>query len=345
MSKKQRLENIASGGVAVAYSQNSAVEQAMFWKWMKSTYSKAKFMQELGISDHETRILALLRGKGAEWKTFLEYHPSLVELNKLSESAIDPIADLSSHGITGKTLIQVKTAFSNPEAVAEGLSRYPEEVKFAVNKSVYEEALRQGVPEERFVKVFSDKEIKEFGQTKLEELRSGKINIGISLDSALYQGLKGAGIGALVGGGISLAISTYRYFKGEIDGKEVAVQSGLSSLQGGIIGGFVSLTGVGAKAILISVGASTLYSLPITIAAGYGASRILDISSLFKRGNYRIGLIEAEITRNNYEQMIRVLENTSQLRSRLETIKAGQRKNEGLISLIDMIRKMVHDKE
>jgi len=342
------IEKNIPGFAVSAHSQlGNAPEKAEFWRWMKDTYHNSEFMNSLSVPDGKERgILTLIRGKGAEWKTFLEYHPTFLELNRLSENPIDPLGDLYTKPfLSGNDIpIQVKTAFSNPDAVAQGMLRYPEEVKFAVNESLYDSAIKKGIPEERLVKVFTDKEIKEFGKTGLEELRGGKVNIGISLDSALYQGLKGAGIGAAVGSLISCGVATYRYSKGDIDGKEVGVQTAIGASQGFTIGGIVSLVNYGAKAILISAGASTAFALPITLAAGYASSKLFDFASVFNRGDYRLGIMEAEFSKDMYKRLIEVNEKVKEFNSQSEHISSSQKKNKKLTDLAECARKITYGK-
>lgn len=330
-------QDALSGGAAAIYlQQDQTIEIAEFWEWMRESYPHARFPVD---PSKVKGTLALIQGKGAEWTTYLEHHPTLFELNSLPTDSTAPLADVTS----GSVPIQVKTAFFSPSRVSkEMFLKYPEHVKFVANESVYEAALRHGVPEDRFVKVLSDAEVKKFGLDRLRELQTGKINIGITFEVAIHQAMNGAAIGAIAGGAISFGVSLYRWRRGEITGKDVGMESLIGALHGGSIGGIAAITSVAAKSIMIGIGMSTLWALPLTFAAGVAAGKVIDFASLFKRGDYKYALCEVEVTKALCDRLVDLHGQMRMLDLQNRWLEFRQRKARALITLAEQARNLTN---
>lgn len=273
------------------------VDNSMFWDWITNSYKNSQFlssaesMQQF-VNAHPNQmqgITSLLQGKGFEWDVFREYHPSLININKLPLDANARIADVSTFnpfdGLTQD--IQVKTSLSNPSSLVKSmLNKYPESTKFAVNQSVYDEAIKQGIPNDRFIKVIPDEKLKNITNDRIEDAMRGNAEIGISLNGVLKEVGKGAVIGTVLYIGVSALTNYHRYRNGEMSSEEFKTRLLKDGAKGGLMGGSMAGINVGVQWSMIQLGlaASNPIAIPVLIVVSYGLKKILD--PIFKDGSY-----------------------------------------------------------
>lgn len=288
---KDFLETVAAGGAAFKITQEGIqyVDRASFWQWMKDSYPT---MFEKGVEKwmgrHPEQAERLLRGKGLEWDVFRTYHPHVVDLNRLSETTTDRVKDLTSYNpLTGEsTPIQVKTSLSEGgiRQAAQQLFSYPPETKFAVNQSVYEEAVKQGMPPERFVKVVPDEEVRAAAEQRYQDAVGGDIEVGVSVGGVLKEAGKGALIGAVLYVGVS-AISHYKAYKaGQISFEDFAKRLAKDGSKGGIIGGSMAVINVGVQCTTTALGVGAPVTIPVMLIISVGLKKIID--PMFRDGEY-----------------------------------------------------------
>lgn len=297
----QDTATIASAS-KIYYEGIQYVDNASFWEWITQSYKNSQYIdsaesmkQFINLHGNQLKgIQSLLQGKGLEWDVFRDYRPHLLDINKLPLNTNAPVSDVSSYNLFSglSSDIQVKTSLSNANAVAKGLFNYPETTKFAVNQSIYDEAVKLGLPKERFIKVIPDNQLKEISDKRFQDAASGNVEVGISLEGTLKQVGKGALIGAVFYIGVS-AISNYRKYKmGQMSFNDFGKQLLKDGTKGGIMGGSMAAINVGVQWSLVQLGlgAGNPIAIPVMIVISYGLKKIID--PMFKDGKY------AEILQN-----------------------------------------------
>jgi len=291
----EKSATIAAG--AKIYSDGlQYVDNSLFWEWITNSYKNSQYLNSaVSIKEflnlHENQIKGIknvIQGKGMEWDVFREYHPQLININSLPIDTNAPAADITSYNpITGlNTDIQLKTSLVNPSATAKGLFNYPNTTKFGVNQSVYDEAIKQGMPKERFVKIVPDDQIRDTSNQRFQEASTGNIEVGINIKSVLNQVGKGALIGAVLSVGIS-AISNYRNYKtGQLSYDEFAKELLKDGTKGGLMGGSMASINVGVQwsMVKLGLGAGNPIAIPVLIVISHGLKKIID--PMFKDGAY-----------------------------------------------------------
>lgn len=297
----QDTATIASAS-KIYYDGIQYVDNASFWEWITQSYKNSQYInsaesmkQFINLHGDQLKgIHSLLQGKGLEWDVFRDYHPHLLDINKLPLDTNAPVADVSSYNLFSELTsdIQVKTSLRNASAVAKGLFNYPETTKFAVNQSIYDEAVKLGLPKERFVKIIPDNQVKDISDKRFHDASSGNIEVCISVDGTLKEIGKGALIGTVLYIGVS-AISNYRKYKmGQISFDDFGKQILKDGAKGGIMGGSMGAINVGVQWSLVQLGlgAGNPIAIPVMIVINYGLKKIID--PMFKDGKY------AEILQN-----------------------------------------------
>jgi len=267
------------------------VDSSSFWGWIKSSYPKA-MANGIGswVNDHyPDQAFRLLQSKGLEWDAFRDFHPQLFDINKLSPSSNTKFVDFTSiNPFDGNTLnIQVKASLKGGiyNSVKEMLS-CPIDTKFIVNQSVYDQAVKQGIPNDRFLKVVPDNQVTQITDKRLQDVSSGSIDVDISTGGVLNEVGKGALIGAVLYVGVS-AISNYRKYKsGQMSYNDFANRLLKDGTKGGIMGGTMASVNVGVQWSLVKLGlgAGNPIAIPVLIVISYGLKKIID--PMFKDGSY-----------------------------------------------------------
>ena len=294
---KEFLASVGSIGGATKIFQDGVqyVDNASFWKWLTSSYKQSQHLNSAkaieafvkNSPDKIQGIRSLIGGKGAEWDIAREYRPGLFTINKFSPNTIDPIKDIVSYNpISGGTeFIQAKTALKNPSAVAKGLLRYPHDVKFAVNQSVYDEATKIGIPKNRFVKVVPDKQLQKMTDKRMNIAKAGAAEAGVTVTGALSQIGQGAVIGVIIGATITTLSYFKAYKRGEISKEEYFRLVAKDAAKGGLLGSSFAALNIPVQIAATSLGLAAPVTIPVMIILGYGLAKVID--PIFKDGSYR----------------------------------------------------------
>lgn len=266
------------------------VDNASFWQWMKNSYPK---MFEDGLQNwmtiHPKSAEVFFQTKGLEWETFRNYHPHFVDINELSRTTNDRIKDLNSFNpLNGNTtIIQVKAPLSDSGIRSEAqklFTHYPPDTKFAVTQSVYDEAIKRGMPPERFVQVVPDESVKSATQQRYEAASQGNIDVGVSIEGVLKEVGKGALIGAALYVGVS-ALTNYRSYKsGNLSFEEFAEQLVKDGAKGGVMGGSMAAINVGVQYAATALGVGAPVTIPVMLVISFGLKKIVD--PIFGDGEY-----------------------------------------------------------
>ncbi len=289
---KDFIENIANIAAASKIIPNGIqyVDNSMFWQWMKDSYPK---MFESGLQNwmslHPKSAEVFFQTKGLEWDVFKNYHPHLIDVNKLSTATNDRVKDLSSFNpFTGdNTIIQVKAPLSDSGIRTEAqrlFTHYPPETKFAVTQSVYDEAIKRGMPPDRFVQVVPDEAVKNATNQRYDAAVKNTIDVGVTLDGFLKQVGQGALIGATLYVGVSALTNYRKYKKGVLSFDEFAEVLIKDGAKGGVMGGSIAAINVGVQYAATVLGVGAPVTIPVMIVISVGLKKFID--PFFGDGEY-----------------------------------------------------------
>ena len=267
------------------------VDAASYCQWMRDSYPRM-FQDGLEhwMAVHPDSARVFFQTKGFEWDVFRSYHPHFVDVNQLSTDVTDRVKDLASFDPVSMHVvpIQVKAPLSQ-SGIAKEVERlfnhYPPDTKFAVTQSVYEKAVQQGMPPDRFVQVVPDDNVRAATEERYHQAVSGHADPpGVTLGGTLAQVGKGAVLGAVIYVGTS-ALSNYsRYKAGEIDYDEYANAVVKDGTKGAILGGSMAAINVGVQYAATTIGVAAPITIPVMLVIGVALRKVVD--PMFGDGQY-----------------------------------------------------------
>jgi hypothetical protein len=281
------------------------VDDSEFWKWMIDIHKNGKYIgvvktgtdaaEWLNLHEVQTRgIKTVIQTRGFEWDIFSNHRSSVLDLNKLPKYNSDIVTNkigtdvVYRNILTGQNgVIECKAALSESgiRSCAKKLFNYEPNTKFAVNESVYDSAVKMGMPKERFIKIVPDSKIQSIADNRYEEAIKGNIDIGVTLSGSLKQIGNGALIGAVVSVGMSSIVNFSKYKKGEISGTDYANILLQDSLKGGLTGGSMAAINIPVQLAAKAIGVGMPVTLPVMIIVGFGLRKIID--PIFGEGDYK----------------------------------------------------------
>jgi hypothetical protein len=285
------------GNAYQAYLQSSSyVNNVEFWRWMQQNYKSsglfdsAASLRSLTEGTRADWFLKQLQGKGYEWDWVTTQRSQFSNITSKFDLGTDPtqagIDVTKTSLLNGKQeTFQHKAYLGKKNIGLKELKNTPQDTTVVAPS----EHLGKGNMGGRNQEAFQTKS----EATRLRDERFKQAADGKAIPHYTPAGVakvmgKAALVGAVIGASVEAVSSWKAYKSGAISGqqymKEIAKTSGNMGVTGGITSGIM----IPIKAAITVAGASTLVTIPIAIAVGWGVDQI--VAPAFGKGKYLEGL-------------------------------------------------------